>query len=71
MEWKGGLSVLDIGKHLSLKRLAIYDINEEAQVIYSGDMKVSTKNIVGFALSPDGKRLAVVRGNDIELYALQ
>ena len=68
---KGGFDLLDIGPHLVLKRLQIYEIRDELRVLRHADAKVNTKNVVSFALSPDGTRLAVIRRSDIELYAAQ
>jgi len=71
VQWKGGFDLLDIGPHLVLKRLQIYEISDELRVLRHSDAKLNTKNVVTFALSPDGTRLAIVRGSDIELYAAQ
>jgi len=71
VQWKGGFAALDIDQHLVLKRLQVYEISDELRVLRHSDAKLNTKNVVTFALSPDGTRLAIVRGSDIELYAAQ
>lgn len=71
VQWKGGISFLDIGEHLVLSRLVVYEIFGDPHIKRSFVPDIRTKNIVAFALSPDGRRLAVVRGDEIELYSFQ
>jgi hypothetical protein len=64
---KGGSEFLDIGPHEVLKRIEVYDLRTH-QCVYrlEGDLQ----NVSGFALAPDGLRLALLRDGIVELYQL-
>ncbi len=67
---KGGSALLDISPHEVLKRIIVYDIPSQRWVFTLDGKHVNLKYVGGFALSPDGFRLAVMRDGVVELYEL-
>lgn len=69
-ELKGAMPTFDIGGHLALKQVAIYDISSQMQS-YKIDVKgPSIKNQMEFAVSPDGSKLAVLNNEFVEVFQL-
>ena len=67
---KGGSALLDISSHEVLKRIMVFDL-PTSRWVYSLDSKsVDLKYVSGFAVSPDGLRLGVMRNGFVEMYEL-
>ncbi len=66
---KGANTTLDIGGHLSLDRIMVYDVPNR-RWIYTLDAKAQRiKSVSGMALSPDGSLLALINQDGIlEVY---
>lgn len=67
---KGGSEMLDISAHEVLKRIMVYDLSSRSWVYMVDSKQVDLKNVSGFALSPNGSRLALRRDGFVELYRL-
>jgi hypothetical protein len=65
--FKGGVDLLDIASHEVLKRIEVHD-SQTGQTILKMEKKLDI--VSGFALSPDGLRLALLRGEIVELLQL-
>jgi hypothetical protein len=65
--FKGGFDLLDISSHEVLKRIDVYDLRRP-ESIYTMEKKLG--HISGFALSPDGLHLVLLRGEIVELFQL-
>lgn len=62
---KGANTTLDIGGHLSLDRIVVYDIPSR-QRVYTLDAKTQKiKSISGMALSPDGSLLGLINQDGV------
>lgn len=68
--FKGGSALLDISPRRVLKRVMIYDLAERRWVFTLDGERIDLKNLSGFALSPDGLRLALLRDGAVEVYRL-
>jgi hypothetical protein len=67
---KGGLSGLDISPHVVLERVQIYDLPGLDRSFVLSQRNFDLSGVSGFALSPDGSKLALIRGTSVELYDL-
>lgn len=59
---RGGNRALDISPHMTARRIVVYDI-EAGRELASVPEKIPRRNVFGFDLSPDGRRLAIL-GDD-------
>lgn len=67
---KGGSEMLDISPHDVLKRIMIYDIPTRRWVFALDGKLIDFERLAGFAISPDGLRVALLRENAVEVYRL-
>jgi hypothetical protein len=67
---RGGIPTLDVGSHVTARRIAVYDIGAGKEVA-SGPAKASYNYRFEFDLSPDGHRLAILEDNAVKLVDLQ
>lgn len=69
-ELRGAIPTFDIGGHLVLKQIAVYDISSQVQW-YTIDVKgPQIKNQMEFVVSPDGSQLAVLNDEFLEVFQL-
>lgn len=67
---KGRIAALDISGHSLLKQLMLYDVPSRSWS-YTLDVKgPNIKDVMKFALSPDGSRLAVLNGEVLYMFDL-
>jgi hypothetical protein len=67
---KGAIAILDVGGHAILRRILIHD-GSLAGWSYSLDVKGPTiMGLAQFAISPDGRRLAVMNDGSVEMLEL-
>lgn len=69
-EYRGGVPRLDISSHAVLKRIVIYDIPSRRWVAKLDKKVGGLKYLAGYALSPDGTRMAVLRDRYVEVYPI-
>jgi hypothetical protein len=69
--WKGGVELLDIGSHMFLKRLLLFEISGMPEVKLHSIARINTNGVSGFAISTEGTRLAMVRNSVVEMHFLQ
>lgn len=62
---RGGSDLLDIGPHISLYRVFVYDLLHRRWIFALDAKKEGIKGISGLALSPDGSRLALINQDGI------
>ena len=66
---RGGISALDIGKHPTARRIAVYDV-EAGKELASIGAHVKYTHGFEFDLSPDGHRLAILEDETVRLFNL-
>jgi len=64
---KGGSEFLDINPHRVLKRISVYDLRPK-RCVYT--VAQNLQHLSGFAMSPDGLRLAIMREGTLELHQI-
>lgn len=69
-KWKGGISFLDISPHASLQRIMVFDVPTRKMLFQLDSKRTNFKYLSGFALSPDGQRLAILRDWYVEVYRI-
>jgi hypothetical protein len=67
---KGGIEALDISPRILFNRLVVFDLIRNAVVEVVDSHQLNLDHLTGFALSPDGSRLALLRNDAVEIYRL-
>lgn len=69
-ELRGAFPALDIGGHLVLKQIAVYDVGDKVRWHRIDVEGPRIKDQMEFALSPDGLQLAVLNNETVEVFQL-